>query len=125
MPPEGIPLKKPGKRLAELLDRYQISEECDRLLSEISDARAKNMSEYMNEPHEFVEDCDCRDCAIAARDMAIRMLAEWCAAIDRNGAYWDSWNEYYRNAAFRHGALRRRLDKAIAEVNAQKASEGL
>ena len=75
------------------------------------------MSEYLNEPHEFVEDCDCRDCAIKQRDMAIWMLAEWAAAIDR----WDDWDEYYKNAAFRPCPLRQRLDKAIAEVNAQNA----
>jgi hypothetical protein len=79
------------------------------------------MSEYVNEPHEFVEDCDCHQCAIKQRDMAIWMLAEWAAAIDRNGAGWDDWDEYYKDTAFRPGPLRQRLDKAIAEVNAQNA----
>ena len=47
--------------------------------------REDGMSEYLNEPHEFVEDCDCRDCAIKQRDIAIWMLAEWCVAVDQNG----------------------------------------
>ncbi len=79
------------------------------------------MSEYLIESHEFVEDCDCRACAIKQRDIAIWMLAEWCAAIDRNGASWDDWDEYYKDAAFRPGPLRQRLDKAIAEVKEQNA----
>ena len=68
------------------------------------------MSEYLNEPHEFVEDCDCRDCAIKQRDIAIWMLAKM---IDNYGACWDAWAD----AAFRPGPLRQRLDKAISEVN--------
>lgn len=45
----------------------------------------------MNEPHEFTEECDCRDCAIKQRDMALHMLAEWCVAIEVEGAGWDAW----------------------------------
>jgi hypothetical protein len=75
----------------------------------------------LNEPHEFVEDCDCRDCAIKQRDIAIWMLAEWCVAVDQNGTGWDDWDEYYKDAAYRPGPLRERLNKAIAEVKEQNA----
>ena len=75
----------------------------------------------LNEPHDFVEDCDCHQCAIKQRDMAILMLAEWAAAIGRNGTGWDDWDEYFKDTAFRPGPLRYRLDKAIAEANAQNA----
>jgi len=73
----------------------------------------------MSEQHEFVEDCDCHECAIKARDMAIWMLAEWCEAINRNGTGWDDWDEYYKDAAFRPGPLRNRLDKAIEKAREQ------
>lgn len=65
--------------------------------------------------HEFVEDCDCHECAIKARDMALSMLAQWCCAVERNGTGWDDWDEYYKYAMYREGPLRKRLDKAIAE----------
>lgn len=74
----------------------------------------------MNEPHEFTEECDCRDCAIKQRDMAIAMLAEWCVAVDENGAGWDYWDEHYKDAMFRPGPLRDLLDKAIAGARARQ-----
>ena len=81
------------------------------------------MSEYLNEPHEFVEDCDCRDCAIKQRDMAIWMLAAWCVAVDQNGTGWDDWDEHYKDAAYRPGPLRERLNKAIAEAKEQNVRD--
>lgn len=71
--------------------------------------------------HEFVSDCDCHQCAIQARDMAILMLAEWCVAVDQNGTGWDDWDEHYKDAAYRPSPLRTRLDKAMAEVKARDA----
>lgn len=49
------------------------------------------------------------------RDLAIKMLAEWCVAIDETGASWDDWDEYYKNALYRESPIRELLDKAIKE----------
>ena len=49
------------------------------------------------------------------RDEAIKMLAEWCAAVEENGAGWDDWDEYYKNARYRPCFLRELLDTAIKE----------
>lgn len=37
------------------------------------------MTEF-NDPHERVLDCDCRECALATRDAALKKLGELCAA---------------------------------------------
>ena len=50
--------------------------------------------------------------------MAIAMLAEWCVAIEVEGAGWDAWDDYYKDAAYRPGPLRKRLDEAIEKVRA-------
>ena len=55
------------------------------------------------------------------RDLAIKHIAEWCVAIQENGASWDDWDEYYKNACCRDNALpliRELLNEAI-----QKAKE--
>lgn len=44
---------------------------------------------------------------------ALQMLAEWCVAIDLNGTQWGDWDEYYKDAAYREGPLRKDLDEAI------------
>ena len=49
------------------------------------------------------------------RDDAIKMLAEWCAAVEENGTGWDDWDEYYKNARYRPCFLRELLDAAIKE----------
>jgi hypothetical protein len=49
------------------------------------------------------------------RDDAIKMLAEWCVAVSENGASWDDWDEYYKNAMYRPCFLRELLDAAIKE----------
>lgn len=49
-------------------------------------------------------------------EVALQMLAEWCVAIELNGTSWDDWDEYYKNAAFREGPLRKELDEAIYEA---------
>ena len=54
-----------------------------------------------------------RDALRAERDAAIRMLAEWCIAVDENGAAWDNWDHHYKNAMYRPGQLRKLLDAAI------------
>ena len=48
------------------------------------------------------------------RDIAVDMLAEWCVAIDQNGAGWDYWDEYYKDAMYRPNPIRSLLDTAIA-----------
>ena len=50
--------------------------------------------------------------------MALHMLAEWCVAIEVEGAGWDAWDDYYKDAAYRPGPLRKRLDEAIEKVRA-------
>ena len=52
---------------------------------------------------------------IAQRDEAIKMLAEWCVAVDKD-SYWDGWDEYYKNAAYRHCLIRDLLDKSMNEL---------
>ena len=39
------------------------------------------------------------------RDVAIKHLAEWCAAIKARGGGWDEWDEYYKDAAYRQDLL--------------------
>ena len=46
------------------------------------------------------------------RGLAIRMLADWCDAVRDKGTGWDSWDEHYKNAAFRPGPLRALIDAA-------------
>lgn len=53
-------------------------------------------------------------------DIAIGMLAEWCVAVDVNGTGWDDWDEHYKNAAYRPGPLRERLDAAIDAMKEQQ-----
>ncbi len=53
-------------------------------------------------------------------DIALAMLAEWCVAVDENGAGWDDWDEYYKDAMYRPGPLRAELDAAIAEARTQR-----
>jgi len=50
----------------------------------------------------------------AERDTAVIMLAEWCVAVDVNGAGWDDWDEHYKDAAYRPGPLREQIDTAMA-----------
>jgi len=78
-----------------------------------------NMDELI-EPHDPLPDCDCRACAIFARDVAVEMLAHWCVAVDENGAGWDDWDEHYKDAMYRPGPLRERLDKAILEAQNER-----
>lgn len=57
--------------------------------------------------------------AIEQRDIAIDMLARWCVAVSENGASWDEWDEYYKDAAYRPGPLRSLLDAAIASISGE------
>lgn len=50
---------------------------------------------------------------IEQRDEAVAMLADWCAAVQRNGTGWDDWDEYYKDASFRPCGIRDLLDEAI------------
>lgn len=49
-------------------------------------------------------------------DIALQMLADWCVAVEQNGSGWDDWDEYYKDAAYREGPLRKDLDEAIYEA---------
>ena len=37
---------------------------------------------------------------MAERDLAIQHLAEWAHAVDTQGAEWDNWAEYYKDAGY-------------------------
>lgn len=54
-------------------------------------------------------------------DIALGMLAEWCVAVDVNGSGWDDWDEHYKDAMYRPGPLREKLDAAIAEARELRA----
>ena len=45
--------------------------------------------------------------------VAIGMLADWCVAVDQNGAGWDDWDEHYKDAMYRPCPIREQLDEAI------------
>lgn len=65
------------------------------------------------------------DAAEAARDVAIKHIAEWCVAIDVNGGGWDDWDGYYKDALYRENALpeiRGFLVEAIAVARRQRAN---
>ena len=53
------------------------------------------------------------------RDIALAMLADWCVAVDVNGTGWDDWDEHYKDAMYRSGPLREKLDAAIAKARTQ------
>lgn len=48
--------------------------------------------------------------------LLLQMLAEWVVAVEINGTSWDDWDEYYKDAAYRPGPLRNKLDDAIHEA---------
>ena len=50
------------------------------------------------------------------RDVAIRMLAEWCVAVQYNGTGWDDWDEHYKEASYRDNPIRNLLDLEIQKV---------
>lgn len=50
----------------------------------------------------------------AQRDLALSMLASWCVAVSENGASWDEWDEYYKDAMYRPSPIREILDIHIA-----------
>lgn len=49
----------------------------------------------------------------AALEGSIQLLAGWCIAVDRDST-WDGWDEFYKDAAYRPGPLRKMIDAAIA-----------
>lgn len=57
---------------------------------------------------------------IKQRDAAIRLLAEWCHDIDKNGTGWDDWDENYKNARYRPGPLRELIDAELEAMEAEK-----
>lgn len=44
---------------------------------------------------------------------AVKLLAEWCAAVDVNGAGWDDWDMQYKYAMYGDTPIRTELDAAI------------
>lgn len=51
---------------------------------------------------------------------AIKLLAEWCDAVDTVGTGWDDWDEHYKDAAYRPSILREDIDKALAQIKADE-----
>jgi hypothetical protein len=60
------------------------------------------------------------DALRAERDALLRMLAEWCVAVD-NDSSWDGWDHHYKDARYRPGPMREALDSAIKEVQDEQA----
>jgi hypothetical protein len=63
------------------------------------------------------------DEVVRQRDYAIKMLADWCVAIDVNGGGWDDWDEYYKDARYRKTNLpeiREFLDLAIEKSTLER-----
>lgn len=52
----------------------------------------------------------------AQRDEAIKMLAEWCYAIQNKGTKWDDWKEQYKDASYRDCMNRELIDAAIESL---------
>lgn len=52
---------------------------------------------------------------IAQRDEAIKMLAEWCVAVDKDSS-WDGWDYCYKRAAYKPCLVRDLLDKSMNEL---------
>lgn len=48
------------------------------------------------------------------RDLAIRLLAEWCVDIQDKGSEWDNWDENFKDAAYRPHPLRALIDEQMA-----------
>jgi hypothetical protein len=62
---------------------------------------------------------------VKQRDYAIKMLADWCVAIDVNGGGWDDWDDYYKDARYRKTEipeLRELLDDAIDKAVLERKS---
>lgn len=111
------------------MSRVQVSreqaEEIERLKAELEVERAENaslesdvswhendeakMSARITELEQALHDRS------SERDTAIGMLADWCVAVELNGASWDDWDEHYKNASFRPCGIRDLLDVAIYE----------
>ena len=53
-------------------------------------------------------------------EIALKMLADWCVAVDENGAGWDDWDECYKNAMHRASPIRADLDDAIEKSRAER-----
>jgi hypothetical protein len=49
-------------------------------------------------------------------DIAIVMLAEWSFAVSNNGTGWDDWDEHFKDAAYRDGPLRGRIDAEVSKL---------
>jgi hypothetical protein len=63
------------------------------------------------------------DEVVRQRDHLLKMLADWCVAIDVNGGGWDDWDEYYKNARYRKIEvleLRELLDEAIEKSTLER-----
>jgi len=57
------------------------------------------------------------------RDVAIRHIAEWCIAIEVNGAGWDDWDEYFKDAATREHKLPEIRDLLSAAIDVARVAK--
>ena len=51
---------------------------------------------------------------------ALGMIAQWCVDIDVNGTGWDDWDRNFKDAMYRDGPLREKLDAAIAAAREER-----
>lgn len=54
-------------------------------------------------------------------NIALGILADWCVAVQLDGAKKEHWYDCYRDAMYSDGPLRTGLDKAIVEARARRS----
>lgn len=46
-------------------------------------------------------------------DYTLTLLANWCVSIDINGAGWDYWDDYYKEAMYGESPIRKLFDEYL------------
>ena len=49
-------------------------------------------------------------------DCAINLLAGWCLAVEQNGASWDDWDSFYKEANYKDIPIRKLIDDKKIEL---------